>query len=184
MERLPQAKTRRTRQETELHEEEEEEEQTNSDPDNQQFGRVLEEDLLDQYEEQKGLKTGTKPEKVNLSAPRASEEVEAFLTKLMKTLLERAEKIKTHETEDLRSVAIKELQQSLQQDDRVAVIPTDKTNSFRVVLVEDYIKWINQHLKKSAKVIPKDKLDTVVKQGKDLLKKKRHILSSKGSQVH
>ena len=146
--------------------------------DNQQQEET--EDLLDQYEEQRGLKTGTKPEKVNLSAPRASEEVEAFLTKLMKTLLDRAEKIKTYETEDLRSVAIKELQKSLQQDDRVAVVPTDKTNSFRVVLVEDYIKWINQHLREECQS------DTQRQTGhssqtrqKNFSEKKRHILSSK-----
>jgi hypothetical protein len=50
-----------------------------------------------------------------------------------------------------RSKAVNGLLANLQGQDQV-VVPTDKTNSFRLVDSTDYIRWVKAHLNASAKV--------------------------------
>eukprot|EP00957_Ditylum_brightwellii_P036594 2772757-Ditylum_brightwellii.AAC.1 len=38
----------------------------------------------------------------------------------------------------------------LVENEEAVVVPTDKTKSYKVVLLEDYKKWVLQHLKENA----------------------------------
>ena len=52
---------------------------------------------------------------------------------------------------------INQIQKELKKSDLV-VIPTDKTNSTQLVKIDDYVRWMNNHLKKSANEITRDKV--------------------------
>jgi hypothetical protein len=67
-----------------------------------------------------------------------------------------------------RSKAVNGLLANLQGQDQV-VVPTDKTNSFRLVDSKDYIRWVKTHLNASAKVISRHHLMEVLQSGQDLL---------------
>ena len=140
--------------------------------------------VMENNESNMGMGTGLKPIKVNLSAPRASEDVEAFLQTLENELLQQAFKIKHKKATNSRSERIKDLQQTLKKDIYNVVIPTDKTNSFKVVNTDHYIKWVLDHLKKNGKEIPRATLTEVSEKAQELLDEKRHTsLSEKESEA-
>jgi GIY-YIG catalytic domain len=126
-----------------------------------------------------GLGTGLKPTKVNLSAPRASEEVEFFLQALEGNLLEQAFEYNEKRLGCKKSNIIKGLQKKLMDESEMVVIPTDKTNSFRIVPLSDYVSWVKQHLDKYGKEIPRSKLIEVTDKAMELLEEKRDFLSMK-----
>ncbi len=135
--------------------------------------------LSENKEEEEGMGTGLKPTKINLSAPKASEEVEAFLSELAKELLHDAWNNRKKNLETFKSSEVKDIQTQLKGDDNQVVVPTDKTSSFRVVKIKDYIKWVLKHLKKSAKEIDRERLIEVQKQAGILLEERRHVISAK-----
>jgi GIY-YIG catalytic domain len=127
----------------------------------------------------KGLKTGLKATKVNLSAPRASEKVETFLHTLETTLLDQAFNYNERKANCKISSTIKTIQKRLMDKPEVVIIPTDKTNSFRIVPTTKYERWVEQHLLKYGKVIPRATLTEVMERALELLEEKRDILSDK-----
>ena len=126
-----------------------------------------------------GLQTGLTPTKVNLSAPRATEEVEAFLHELEQTLLDQAFEYNDKRVSCPKSSQIKHLQQQLRKNTSTVVIPTDKTNSFRVVPITDYTKWVLGHLQQYAREVPRSKLTEISEKAKDMLDEKIELLSKK-----
>jgi hypothetical protein len=59
------------------------------------------------------------------------------------------------------------------------VIPTDKTNSYKVIDKEKYIEWVLDHLKTDAIEVSMDKLIKIHKEGNELLSKLGNTLSEK-----
>eukprot|EP00957_Ditylum_brightwellii_P131191 10006218-Ditylum_brightwellii.AAC.1 len=47
----------------------------------------------------------------------------------------------------------------LKKNENKIVVPTDKTNGYQLVAIEDYIKWVNSHMKEAA--IPIKRADIV-----------------------
>jgi len=119
------------------------------------------EEEVQQQTHNPGLKTNLKPTKINLSAPRADDEIEGFLQQLEEELLTQAlDKVDTKGC-NKKSHQIKSLQQKLRNHDDLVVVPTDKTNSFRTVSKSNYCKWVGKHLAKNAKEVSKAKLADV-----------------------
>ena len=56
------------------------------------------------------------------------------------------------------------------------VVPTDNTNSFKCVHIEDYKIWAIKHLLKNGKVIPRSKLIQVLEDANKLLDSLEHIM--------
>ena len=75
-----------------------------------------------------GLGTGLRPTKINLTAPKGSDELENFLKNVEEELLNQAFRYNEKEATTPRSRAIRSLQQELKKTTNAAVIPTDKTN--------------------------------------------------------
>ena len=88
--------------------------------------------------EDEGLWTKLKPS-FTKSAPKGSDELETFLRELERKLLSDLE---TTAPKNLTEKAkeITSLERKLQGATNTVVIPTDKTNSFQVILLEDYKK--------------------------------------------
>ena len=84
------------------------------------------EDLIEPPRE--GLKTNLRSTKPK-SAPKGSEEVEAFLIEIERKLLTEFENLKQSKPSD-RAARINELQKKLKDMEEV-IIPTDKTNSLK-----------------------------------------------------
>ena len=57
----------------------------------------------------------------------------------------------------MKSEDIKAMNKHLQLTSMV-IIPTDKTNSFRYIHIDDYKNWTIKHLLKNGKEIPRSKL--------------------------
>ena len=53
--------------------------------------------------------------------------------------------------------AISQLLENLRESDQV-VIATDKTNSFKLITLEKYKKWVLEHLQQSAKEIDRERM--------------------------
>ena len=51
----------------------------------------------------------------------------------------------------------------------MVVIPTEKTNSFRTIELEKYIKWVKGHLKKPANISSRYKIVEIYKKAKEIL---------------
>ena len=69
------------------------------------------------------------------------------------TLLNRVDKLKMSDKPGKKnpvSTKVLALLSKLSKLEDVAVIPTDKTNGYRVVKLTDYIRWCRQHLAKDA----------------------------------
>jgi hypothetical protein len=77
-----------------------------------------------------------------------------------------------------RSKAVNGLLANLQGQDQV-VVPTDKTNSFRLVDSTDYIRWVKAHLNASAKVVSRHHLMEVLQSGQDLLDEMEGLMGEK-----
>jgi hypothetical protein len=138
-------------------------------------------DIIEQdepMEEIQGLGTGLKRMSTANLAPTASPQVEVFLDEVAKRLLTELDKSKgqpeTNKVKEIQSLEAK-LKEHL---DRV-VIPTDKTNSFKVIDKENYIKWVIGHLKIDVTEVSADKLVKIHKEGIKLLSTLGHTLSEK-----
>jgi hypothetical protein len=59
------------------------------------------------------------------------------------------------------------------------VVPTDKTNSFRLVDSKDDIRWVKAHLNASAKVVSRQNLMAVLQSGQDLLDEMESMMGEK-----
>jgi len=115
-----------------------------------------------------GLGTGLKKPNTANSVPMASKEVEAFLDDVVHTLLKDLNKGKEiPETNKAREIRL--LAKSLQEEESQVVVPTDKTNSFRIVKKEKYISWVNNHLESAASEISTDKLQFIFGEAEKLL---------------
>jgi hypothetical protein len=112
------------------------------------------------------------------SAPTASPQVEVFLDEVAERLLTELDKSESR-PEMNKAKEIRFLEAKLKEHlDRV-VIPTDKTNSFKVVDKEKYIKWVLDHLKTDAIEVSADKLVKIHEEGIKLLSTLGHTLSEK-----
>ena len=80
---------------------------------------------------EEGMKTGLKPVTINLSAPRTSEQVEGFITQLQRTLLKQLMDKRDSNKSNDKTQQIRLLQKKLKTIGMV-VVPTDKTNSFKM----------------------------------------------------
>jgi hypothetical protein len=102
-----------------------------------------------------GLGTGLRPSKAK-QAPQASPEVEAFLREVDRTVLSNVTDEPTSKPSRIAAEIVL-LEKALRQAS-VVVIPTDKTNSFRVIPTQDYIRFMNEHLVESAVEVPRDRI--------------------------
>ena len=59
------------------------------------------------------------------------------------------------------------------------IVPIDKTSSFRAIKLDQYIKWLENHLKESATVTSRNKLVEISTKASKLLEKVGHIVSDK-----
>ena len=124
-----------------------------------------------------GLGTNLKPNKINLTAPKGTELLEEFLKAVEDEVLDLAFQYSEKQTMTPRSQQVKSLQQSLKKDIYHAVVPTDKTNSFRVMEVDEYSQQVLEHLKKSGKEIPRSRLIEVEEQANNLLEQIQNNLT-------
>jgi len=77
-----------------------------------------------------------------------------------------------------KAVEIKDILTELTKKD-VVVIPTDKTNSFRIITVDNYKEQVLHHLADRAKEIPRATIINIMEQAKALLQEMEPILSAK-----
>jgi hypothetical protein len=85
----------------------------------------------EENERNEGLETGLKPTKVNLSPPRAGDEIELFLQDLGNRLLKETLEYNNQKVSCPRSKTIKKIQKMLIDRKDKMVIPTDKTNCIK-----------------------------------------------------
>jgi hypothetical protein len=74
---------------------------------------------------------------------------------------------------------IRRLEARLKEHPNKMVIPTDKTNSYKVINKEKYIEWVLDHLKTDAIEVSADKLVKIHEEGNELLLKLGNTLSEK-----
>ena len=75
-----------------------------------------------------------------------------------------------------KSKNIKVVKKNLKLTNMVA-IPTDKTNWFKCIHIDDYKNWATKHLLKNGKEIPRCKLVQVFEDANELLESLAHIMS-------
>jgi hypothetical protein len=124
-----------------------------------------------------GLGTGLRPFRTGSSAPRASDDVELFLKRIEDETLSLAFKFNQQQFESRRASELREICTSLQQKRDLVVVPTDKTNSFRLLPLHKYIDQMHGHLQKNAMIIPRSRLTEVVEEASTLLDSISHLLS-------
>ena len=113
-----------------------------------------EEEIELEMTKNEGLGTNVKPVNSIKSAPKGSEALEAFLSKLERDLLHSA----AHDQEiqpSATSKKIREVEKMLKDDENV-IVPTDKTNTIKFVKLKYYVLWVQKHLDKQAKEIKRD----------------------------
>ena len=59
------------------------------------------------------------------------------------------------------------------------MVPTDKTNNFTTVVTKDYIKWVEEQLKKTTKVVPRNYVTGLHEDAEECLKQIEFLLSDK-----
>ena len=75
-----------------------------------------------------------------------------------------------------RAIRINKLQKKLKDMEEV-IIPTDKTNSFKVILLQDYKRWVLETLETDAREIELKKLTETLKKAEQLLMEIDPIIS-------
>lgn len=63
---------------------------------------------------------------------------------------------------------IRRIEKLLKNESNLIIVPTDKTNSFQVVKIQDCTRWVLSHLNKSAKVINPKLLEGIRKKALNL----------------
>jgi hypothetical protein len=71
--------------------------------------------------------------------------------------------------ETRKSKEIRRLEKVLGENQTMLVIPTDKTNSFKVVKKEDYLDWVQAHLDEAAIEVSVDRLQSIFDKAFELL---------------
>lgn len=107
-----------------------------------------------------GLGTGLKPEHASgKAAPLGSPQLEAFLKNVEEEILRRIidKNDMKEDTEHETSVQAKEIVKDLAKSGLV-VVPTDKTNTFRTMTKEQYVREIMKHLDERAVEINREQL--------------------------
>jgi hypothetical protein len=112
------------------------------------------------------------------SAPTASPQVEVFLDEVAERLLTELDKSE-NQPETSKAKEIRCLEAKLKEHPNTMVIPTDKTNSYKVIDKEKYIEWVLDHLKTDAIEVSADKLVKIHEEGNELLSKLGNTLSEK-----
>jgi hypothetical protein len=95
---------------------------------------------IEDNQEPTGLKTGLKPTKINMSAPIATDEGVNFLQILEDKLINQVFSYDEKKAGCKVSSGIRKMQKRLMENSQIVVIPTDKTNSFKAVPTDSYIK--------------------------------------------
>ena len=131
--------------------------------------------IINQNYKHKGLKTGLKPLHKFRQAPKGSDELEYSLRSIERIVLNYLMDNKQHKP-STKDKHIKSTLSSLSDTDLVA-IPTDKTNSIQVVNINDYKKWMQQHISTSTREIPRSKIIDLHKKATDLANHYEPILS-------
>ena len=91
------------------------------------------------------LNTGLKPTFGVKIAKHGSDNLEGFLTAVGKTLPEEDFKCQRFERQNRKTSGIYDVLQELTKSVCVCV-PTDNTNSTRVIKIEDYKRWVSDYL--------------------------------------
>ena len=100
-----------------------------------------------------------KPTMIRMTAPKASNKVEAFLFEVRKKLIDQAEAQRGKKGPDSQiSDDIQELQQRLRMNKELVAVPTDKTNSIVMCSVHYYKEWTKGHLQKSGNITQRSKI--------------------------
>ena len=129
-------------------------------------------------QEAQGLGTGLKRTSTANSVPTASPQVEVFLDEVAERLLTELDKSE-NQPEMSKAKEIRRLEAKLREHPNMMVIPTDKTNSYKVIDKEKYIEWVLDHLKTDAIEVSADKLVKLHEEGNELLSKLGNTLSEK-----
>ena len=122
-----------------------------------------------------------KPKNKSKNAPYGTPALEAFFKELELSLFQRVDKYyeeKTKKKESSISSEIDQLLRNLRETSRV-VVPTDKTNSFKLIEIEEYKTQVFKHLQISAIEVPRSRLVEISKNANELLSKVSHILNDK-----
>ena len=123
-----------------------------------------------------GLNTGLKPTFVLKTMKHGSDNLEVFLTAVEKTLLKEAFKRRRFERQNKKTKEIYDILQRLKKSGYVCV-PTDKTNSTRVIYIEDYKRWVSEHLSKAEDLALRSKVVAIFEDANCLLDKVKMELS-------
>ena len=122
------------------------------------------------------LDTGLKPTFGIKNVKHGSDNLEGFLTVVEKTLLKEAFKRRRFERKNTKTKEIYDILQRLKKSGSVCV-PTDKTNSTRVIQIEDYKHWVSNHLSKAADLALRAKVVVLFENANDLLNKVKMEMS-------
>ena len=102
--------------------------------------------------------------------------LEGFLTAVEKTLLKEAFKRRRFERQNTKTKEIYEILQRLKKSRSVSVL-TDKTNYTKVIHIEDYKRWVSDHLSKAADLALHAKVVALFEDANCLLDKLKMELS-------
>ena len=116
------------------------------------------------------LDTGLKPTFGIKTANNGSDNLEGFLTAVEKTLLKEAFKRRRFERQNTKTKEIYYILQNLKKPGAVCV-PTDNTNSTKVIQIEDYKRWVSDHLSKAADLALRAKVVSLFEYANSLLDK-------------
>eukprot|EP00957_Ditylum_brightwellii_P210585 15365143-Ditylum_brightwellii.AAC.1 len=96
-----------------------------------------------------GLSTGLKLVHYNKSVPPGSKALEDFLYQFEQTILE---SIVTYKQafQSQKDIQFNKLLKCLVENEEAVVVPMDKTNSYKVAMLDDYKRWVMQHLTENA----------------------------------
>lgn len=126
--------------------------------------------LLEEREKAEGFKTNLKPSRGKTNAPEGSPELECFLKQLEEEILKQSiDEIKeNNQRQSAESDWVNETLKQLADSDLIAV-PTDKTNSFRTMTTNEYIRQVTTHLNERATEIQRPKLVEIYEHCVELL---------------
>ena len=128
------------------------------------------------------LNTNLKPKNKSKNAPPGTPALEAFFKELEALLFNRLDRYYDEKTNEKAKTStssnINQLLGNLRKTSKVAV-PTDKTNSFKIIEIEDYKSQVRQHLEKSAVEVPRGRLIEILENAKELLSTVGHIIDEK-----
>ena len=117
-----------------------------------------------------GLNNGLKPKFGIKNVKHGSDNLEGFLIAVKKKILKAAFKRWRFELSNNKTREIYKVLQRLKQSGSVCV-PTDKTNSTRVIHIEDYMWWISGHYLKMANLPLRPKVVALFEYANKLLDK-------------